>query len=129
MPAPSFVREPVVVPMMPVMAVLPAPPTVRSIVAPVMPPDRVRVPASELIRESAPKTNAPVRVLVPETFSSAPAFETPVPLRFKPSPTPVRPPCTWRVAPDATVVVPASVPSAVLFWILRTPPLMVVPPV
>jgi len=71
------------------------------------------VSASVLIRVAAANVTAPVRVLLPETLSRAPlVVVVPVPLRVSESPT-VIPPWTWRVAPEATVVPAAVVPSAV----------------
>ncbi len=114
-PVPSLVKVPLVVPMMPVMAVSPAPPTVRPIAAPVMPPERVRVPASELILLAAPSATAPVQALLPEMLRRAPSAAMPVPLMVRVSPVTVMPFCICRAAPDVTVTPPAPVPSAVLF--------------
>ena len=72
---------------------------------------------------------APVSVFAPLILRKAPPLATPVPLSVIPSAIAVKPPWTSNAAPAVTEVVPAVVPSAVLFWMFTTPALMVVAPV
>ena len=119
-PAPSFVK--LAAPMLkPSIEVLPAPPTVKSIPEPVIaelvPVSMVSVPESELMRVAPARviTLALVFVqrLLPPALRRAPPPDTPEPLRVMGSAT-VNPPLT-STAPLDTVVVPAVVPSAMLF--------------
>src|SRR2546422_540763 len=131
-PAPSLVRVPLVPVLIPVvlMVVLPAPPTVKPSPVPVIPPERVNVPASELIRDADPKVMAPDQVLLLARLRSAPPLEIPVPFNVLMGSPMERPlPSTCTAAPLATVVVPAVVPSALLFCTSRIPALTVVSPV
>ncbi|WP_247871468.1 MULTISPECIES: hypothetical protein [unclassified Azospirillum] len=70
----------------------------------------------------------PLMVALPLVTCRAPADDTPVPetVRFSASVTPLP---TARVAPLATVVLPAVVPSALAWPATSVPALMVVAPV
>ena len=127
-PVPFAVRLPVVVPTTPFSTTFPAPPTVRFWPAPVIAPDKVSVPASAMIVVAPFRTTAPDNVLVPLTCSTAPAPLTPVPERFSGSAT-VRLFWICKVAPLATVVVPAAVPNAAALSTLTIPRDTVVAPV
>ena len=67
--------------------------------------------------------------MVPLTFTNAPFCPlAPVPLMLSASLTVVIPPCNCKVAPLATVVPDAIVPSALAFWIFRIPEVTLVAP-
>src|SRR6476469_6148363 len=111
------------------MVVLPAPPTVKLSPVPVIPPESVNVPASELIRDAVPNVIAPDQVLLLAKLRNAPPLEIPVPFKVIASPMERPLPSTCTAAPVVTLVVPAVVPSAVLFCTSRIPTLTVVVPV
>ena len=85
-------------------------------------------PLSIWISLSAAKVIRPERVLSSAVFLITPLFEIPVPLMVIASAT-VMSLLTCKAAPEATVVAPAVVPSALLWVMLKTPALMVVAPV
>ncbi len=109
---------------------LPAPPNVTWLEVD-MPPERVRSPASELIWVAPPIVMGPPKVLLPEMLRKAPVeLLTPVPVSERASAPTVMSPWSCRAAPVAdTVVPPAVVPSALLFWMFNAPALIVVAPV
>ena len=95
---------------------------------PVILPEIVFVPASAFILVAEPKVTAPAQEFVPDIKRNAPSEEIPVPESVKGF-TPITAPCIWSAVPSETLTLPAVVPSAVAFWILITPALIVVFPV
>jgi len=111
--------------------VLPAPATVSAKPVPVMPPLSVNVPPTEsMVAPPAPSVIAPLHVLLFARLTNEPVAPAPVPMRvFKGSAIRSPLPPMSISPPLATVVAPATVPSAVLFWTLIIPALTVVKPV
>jgi hypothetical protein len=108
--------------------VLPAPATVSRNPPLVIPPVPVSVPAVEPIVLAEPSVIAPAHELVPLTLSIEP-LPPPVPFSVSASAPTAIVPCSSSRAPLVTLVPAAVVPSAVAFWILTTPALIVVAPV
>ena len=127
-PDPSLVTVPVLVAIGSATVMLPAPPKVRfwvPVIALPLATSRLRVPASELIRVVPANVTAPETVLSPLTFRKAPPELTPVPVRFKASAV-LMPPVSSSAPPLFTAVLPAVVPSALLWLARRMPPLLTV---
>ena len=89
----------------------------------------VREPLSELIRAALPSVTVPCHTFVPLMLRRAPSEEIPVPLSVRASAPTVMVFWIWSAAPPVTVVPAAVVPSAVAFWMFKTPAVTVVRPV
>ena len=130
MPAPVFVKPPEVVPMIDASEPLLAPVSVNPKVAPVMVPAAVRfsVPASEEMVDAEPSEIRPLKVLVPLTLTKAPVWPARSPAPFSTMAAEAPAPCSWRVAPEATVT-PVVLPSAEASCKFRMPALTATAPV
>ena len=93
-----------------------------------MAPEMVSVPAVTPMAASAARVTDPLSVFEPETFTIAPLPPTPVPLTVRGS-AELTPPARARVAPYATVVPPAVVPSPASFSTRSVPAFTDVVPV
>lgn len=129
-PAPFLISAPLVVVIVPLIAVLPVPSTVRFRVAPVteLAALSVSVPASDWISALPASVTVPPQVLLPLRLRSAPSPATPVPRRLSASAPTVIPPCIPSVAPLATVTPAVAAPSAEALAATKVPAFTFVTP-
>jgi hypothetical protein len=119
-PEPDFVTVPDPVAIAPETVNEPVPLKVVLTFEPDTPPDNVNVEASDMNVDAPVTVTSPEIVFAPATFRSTPFVDTPVPATENASARVIGPDIS-RAAPELTVVAPALVPSAPLFFAETTP--------
>jgi hypothetical protein len=119
-PEPDFVTVPDPVAIAPETVNEPDPLKVVLMFEPDTPPDNVNVEASDMNVDAPVTVTSPEIVFAPATFLSTPFVDTPVPATENASASVIGPDIS-RAAPELTVVAPALVPSAPLFFADTTP--------
>lgn len=119
-PEPDFVTVPDPVAIAPETVNEPDPLKVVLMFEPDTPPDNVNVEASDMNVDAPVTVTSPEIVFAPATFRSTPFDDTPVPATENASVREIGPDSS-RAAPELTVVAPALVPSAPLFFADTTP--------